>query len=151
MAPGGQNDPVHPVPTRRSGYHYFFYSKHHGGGTRDDSRWLPGLSHEEEFSIFDAADRLEVSDDRGWLYGLLRTEEGQVRYIGTRKQQLAVFPFARAGVPWHGYPLWPLDKPAATYRQGDKFCPPNEVLRKMVQAGLFSASERRRIRGGHDI
>ena len=70
MSTGETAGPIHPVPTRRSGYRYLFYEKHHGRGGTDAARWLPTLSQEQEFAVFDAADQAEISDERGWLYGI---------------------------------------------------------------------------------
>jgi hypothetical protein len=151
MAPGGQSNPVNPTPTRRSGYRYLFSDKHHGGGAKGDSRWLPDLIRDEEFSIFDAADWHELSDDRGWLYGIFRSDSGQVRYLGTWGQQLAAFPVAHAGTPWHGYPLWPLNEPAPPNRRGDKARPSKEVFQKMERIGLITVEERKRLQKGDHV
>jgi hypothetical protein len=149
VTPGGQTNPVHPAPTRRSGYRYLFSDKHHGGGAKSDSRWLPDLIRDEEFSIFDAADWHELSDDRGWLYGILRSNEGQVRYLGTWGQQVAAFPFARPGAPWHGYPLGPVKTDLAPpNHRGDDVKPSMEVFLKMERAGLISGRQRKRLQKG---
>jgi hypothetical protein len=148
---GGQIDPVHPNRTRRNGYRYLFSSKHHGGGAPGDARWLPSLTREEEFSVFDTADDHDLSDDRQWLYGVLRSDEGEIRYLGTWKQQLAEFPVATSGMPWHGYPIWPLKELAPPNRQGEKFRPGKEVFQKMEEAGLITESQRRRLYKGDHV
>lgn len=150
MSSGGPTNPVHPAPTRRSGYRYLFFDKHHGGGTPDDSQWLRAVSR-EEFSIFDTADWHELSDERGWLFGVLRPVDGQIRYIGTWMQQLAAFPATGAGIPWHGYPLWPVSDPAPPNRRGEKFRPTNSVFQKMERAGLITAFERKRLFKGNEV
>jgi hypothetical protein len=151
VATGGQSNPVHPTPTRRSGYRYLFSDRHHGGGGKGDSRWSLELSREEEFSVFDDADQYELSDDRGWLYGILRAGPDALRYLGTWGQQVAAFPFARPGIPWHGYPLWPLNELAPPNRRGEKSCPSKEVFQKMEQVGLIAVEERRRLCKGNPI
>jgi hypothetical protein len=151
MSPSGQTNPVHPVATRRSGYHYLFSDKHHGGGTAGDSCWSPDLSGDEEFSIFDDADWHELSDDRGWLYGILRLDAEHLRYLGTWGQQLAAFPLASPGSPWHGYPLWPLGELAPPNRRGDKAQPSKEVFVKMERTGLINARERKRLSKGDPV
>ena len=150
MAVGESSGPEHPIPTRRSGYRYFFYDKHHGKGSADSARWHPDLSQDEEFAVFDDADFHDVSDERGWLYGLGRDGEGNVRDLGTWGQQVAEFPFARPPEPWHGYPLWPLSEAGPQNRKGEVSRPPKGVFVKMEAEGLVSPSERKRlIKGRH--
>jgi hypothetical protein len=151
VATGGQTNPVHPTATRRSRYRYIFSDKHHGGGAKGGSRWSSDLSLEEEFSIFDYADWHELSDDRGWLYGILRSDAGQVRYLGTWGQQFAAFPLARPGAPWHGYPLWPLNDLAPLNRRGEQSRPSKEALQKMERAGLITVEERKRLQKGDHV
>ena len=62
MSIGETSGPIHPVPTRRSEYRYLFYDKHHGRGGPDAAQWLPSLSQDEEFAVFDLADRDELSE-----------------------------------------------------------------------------------------
>ena len=99
----------HPVRTRRSGYRYLFTAKHHGGDPKA-SMWHASLGRDIEFSIFDQADLQEIVDTkRGWLYGILQDEDGTLRTIGTRAEQVAEFqPDGNVEGPWHGYPRWPL-------------------------------------------
>ena len=87
-----------------------FYDKHHGRGAPDAARWLPILSRDDEFAVFDVADREDLSDERGWLYvdAARGTRQGHIPDLGTWSQQIAEFPLARSNDPWHGYPLWPL-------------------------------------------
>ena len=95
------NDPEHPEVTRRSKYRYCFTSKHHGGGSLEDARWT--ILPNEEFSIFDTADFLEVCELDECYYGVFPVD-GELRDIGTWEQQMAEFPKASKGAPWHGYP-----------------------------------------------
>lgn len=115
-------DHEHPQPTRRSGFRYLFTAKHHGGGPDDAARWSPEINEDDEFRVFDDADAFEFTDDQGRLYGILR-DEGGLRDLGTWRQQIAEFPFAREGMPWHGYPLWPVSEMAPENRRGEKFRP----------------------------
>ncbi len=151
MAPGGQIDPIYPDPSRRNGYLYFFYGKHHGGGGADDARWSLDLSQPEEFMVFDTADFHNISDDRGWLYGILRSADGSLRDLGTRQQQVAEFPRADEGIPWHGYPSWPLGQAAPPRRRGEKFRPSKEVFESMQAAGLITERERKRLYKGRHV
>jgi len=53
---------THPVTTKTRGLSYQFTPKHHGGqGHQGQAQWLPSLSLDEEFSVFDLA----VEHDRG--------------------------------------------------------------------------------------
>ncbi len=48
----------------------------------------------------DVADRDDLSDERGWLYGILpRDEAGHIPDLGTWGQQIAEFPLARSNDP----------------------------------------------------
>ena len=150
MSPGSPVDPLHPEPTRRSGYRYFFYSKHHGAASSSDARWLESVSQAEEFSVFDEADFHNIADARGWLYGVLRAAEDDLRDLGTWQQQVAEFPQAKAGVAWHGYPVWAVNGLAPANRAGQKMRPPSAVFQMMEQAGIITARERKRlIKGKH--
>jgi hypothetical protein len=135
--------PLYPKPTRRSKHRYFFYDKHHKLGDSEEAQWLPDLSQDEEFAIFDSADWHEVSNDKGDLFGL-RKKNGDVLDLGTRKEQVAKFPVTSPGQPWHGYPVGPLQKG----RAGANPPVPLQVLAKMVDKGLLTAKQRRRLAGG---
>jgi hypothetical protein len=106
------------------------------------------VSEDEEFAVFDGADESELADEDGNLYGILREGGEGLRYLGTWQQQIAEFPFAREGNPWHGYPLWPLKGLGPENRRGEKFRPEKEVFTRMVQAGLITTRERRRLLKG---
>jgi hypothetical protein len=149
MSTGESPGPIHPSPTRRSGYRYFFYDKHHGRGGPDAAQWLPALSHDEEFAVFDTADFHEILDAREWLYGIHRGPEGEVLMLGTWGQQLAEFPLARDGQPWHGYPLWPLKDAGPPNRRREKHRPSKDVFLKMETANLLTARDRKRLQKGN--
>ena len=72
----------HSATTRRSGYRYLFYAKHHGGDP-DAAMWLPSIRRAVEFSIFDQGDWHQIADARGWIYGVLLGDDGDLREIGT--------------------------------------------------------------------
>jgi hypothetical protein len=140
--------PLHDERTRRSGYQYFFYDKHHNPHNRNDAQWLPELSHEEEFEIFNLADVHEISGTNGDLFGLRRSPQGKVLPLGTEKQQVAKFPWTHEGRAWHGYPLWPI-------KRGDedrtRLPAPQDALRRMEEIGWLDSNQRRRIGGGKHI
>ena len=145
MSVGETSGPIHPVPTRRSGYRYLFYVKHHGGDSRA-AQWLPSMSHEEEFGVFDAADQNEISDEREWLYGIRpRDEAGLIPDLGTWEQQIAEFPRARPNEAWHGYPLLALSDAAPDNRKREKCRPSKAVFLKMEAAGMLRDRERKRL------
>jgi hypothetical protein len=151
MSVGETSGPIHPVPTQRSGYRYQFYDKHHGRGAPDAARWLPSTSEDEEFAVFDAADLGEISDERGWLYGVRpRSDGGVIPDLGTWGQQIAEFPFARPNETWHGYPQWPLVEAGPQNRKGEKSRPTKVVFRRMVAAGMLTHREWKRLyKGDH--
>ena len=99
MSVGGEPGHLFPRRTERRGYRYFFYDKHHGRGGPEAARWATDILEEEEFGIFDQADRLDLSDKQGNLYGIrLRTlRQREVLLLGTLGQQVAKFPEALSG------------------------------------------------------
>jgi hypothetical protein len=144
-------EPVHPQSTQRSGYRYTFTGKHHGGGSAADACWADGLSREEEFLVFDLADLWIVLDEDGRLYGVLRTGVAQLRVLGTWQQQIAEFPRANAGVPWHGYPIWPVNELAPASRASQKVRPSKAVFARMEEVGLITARQRKRLYKGDHV
>ena len=147
MSVGGEPGHLHPVPTQRNGYRYFFYDKHHGRGGPEAARWALNLREDEEFGIFDRADLLDLTDERGYLYGIrLGPEpERRVLVLGTLGQQIAQF--RDSGPHWHGFPLGPLDKNL------DPPHPPKRdlsevALQKMVDAQLLTGEGRKRLLKG---
>lgn len=141
------NEPVeHPVPTCH-GKRYLFHPKHHGCDNRA-ARWLLALSLDEEFGVFDGADQHSLADDGGNLYGVLAAA-GEVQDVGTCGEQVAAFPAARDGEPWHGYPAYPLLLGNASgNRSGESGRPPRSVLDGMLTAGLLTQAQRRRLAKG---
>lgn len=149
MPNGHYPGPLHPERTRRSGYEYFFYDKHHKAGYSEHAQWLPEMTHDEEFAVFDMGDFHDLSNEKGDLYGL-RLSEGKVMALGTRDEQVAEFPVAQAGHAWHGYPVWPIMR-LDQDRRRRKSPAPLKVLAKMRDAGLITESKRKRLARGKSI
>jgi hypothetical protein len=140
----------HSATTQRSGYRYMFLAKHHGGDV-NAAMWLPSISREMEFSIFDQSDLHEIVDERGWIYGVLLDEEGDLREIGTWDEQVAEFqPGVAAGNPWHGYPQWPVDKHGPPNRRRQQCCPDRMVFDLMLNAVMISKVQRKRLLTGRN-
>jgi hypothetical protein len=152
MSVGAEPGHLHPDVSERSGYFYFFYDKHHGRGGPEAARWLPELSDEDEFDVFDQAALFEISDEKGNLYGIsVGTEpDREVRLLGTLRQQIAKFPRAHAGTPWHGYPLGPLEHKSGLPHPPERALP-QDALRKMVEANLLDNTQRKRLLKGRNI
>lgn len=140
--------PVHPIPTAVNHRCYFFYVKHHSPANIDDAQWLPGLPLSDEFGVFDLANRHDLSSSNGNLFGL-RIREGLILDLGMLGEQVAMFPVVRGDIPWHGYPLWPLAKDGGP--GGRVYPPPRQALKKMEDANLITAKQRRRLSGGRHI
>jgi len=144
------SDPIHPEQTRKRHYSYQFTAKHHGGGCAEDARWAEDLSRDEEFSVFDEADANDVLDEAGRFFGVLRDTDGELRYLGTWQQQVAEFPRANGGTPWHGYPSWAVNDVAPNNRSSQKVRPARIVFERMERAGLITRRQRKRLyKGDH--
>jgi hypothetical protein len=140
----------YPEATQRSGYRYFFFAKHHGGDTRA-AMWLTSISREVEFSIFDHGDLRDIADNRGWIYGVLLDDEGDLREIGTWEEQVAEFrPGVSLADPWHGYPQWPVDKLGPANRRRQQSCPDRVVFDLMVAAAMIDRIQRKRLLSGRN-
>lgn len=137
---------VHDQVTRRNQHRYQFTPKHHGADA-NAAQWLPSMTLEDEFAIFNGADEHGLFDQDGRLYGVEPDGHDGLRYIGTRNEQVAEFPVAREAEAWHGYPLYPL-KEGPGNRLGEKHRPEPAVFDKMVQAGLITRRQRRRLMKG---
>ena len=143
------NNQPHPTRTQRNNYQYEFTVKHHGADP-NAAQWLPELSLEEEFAVFDSADQLEIADDDSWLFGV-QPVAGGLRELGTWSQQVAAFPHAREGEAWHGYPLMPLNERAPQNCRGEKMRPSKSVFLKMAEAGLITTVQRKRLMKGDHV
>jgi hypothetical protein len=139
----------HPAVTDRNRYSYQFTPKHHGSDP-GAAQWLPSLTLDEEFAVFNTADEHELADDRGWLYGIRPLDNG-LQVLGTRGQQIAEFPSARAGEAWHGYPIWAVNNQAPSNIRGEKMRPDKEVFLKMERVGLLTVRQRKRLYKGDHV
>jgi hypothetical protein len=152
MSVGGEPGHLHTEVSERSGFRYFFYDKHHGRGGPEVAQWATDVSNDEEFGIFDQADLHEIRDNRGNLYGLrvVPGPAGEILYLGTLRQQVAKFPIAREGTPWHGYPLAPLEHRPKVPQPPPRALP-NDALQRMVEVGLLDNRQRKRLLKGRNI
>lgn len=146
MSTGGPTIPEHPTPTRNHAYRYLFHPKHHDPGRVADGQWLPEMTRDEEFAVFDLADDHDLLDEDGSLYGLRLSPAGEILALGTLEQQVAKFPWARPGERWHGYPLGPLVRPRGP--SPSERVIPSEVLKQMAKRGLLDDDQLRRLRNG---
>jgi hypothetical protein len=137
----------HPVPTTRSGYRYMFTPKHHGA-EKNAAQWLPILTLEEEFVVFNTADGLGLADTQGNLYGVQRIGDDDLRVLGTRGEQVAKFPATDPNQHWQGYPAWPL---AGSNRGGDDMKPSKAVSDEMMEADLITKRGRKRLGKGDPV
>jgi hypothetical protein len=155
--PSVQTNITHPALTARRNLAYVFTPKHHGA-SQTSSCWLPALTLDEEFAIFDRADGVvvqppildnrQVADANGNLYGYEMLPNGSLREIGTWHQQLAEFPVQAAGANWHGYPIWPIGPQAPQNLQGQKCRPDSQIFDRMVQLGNITPGQRKRLKKG---
>lgn len=145
------SDELHPQRTRNGqGLQYLLTAKHHGADP-NASQWNPVLTRDEEFTVFDLADRHDLSDEKGSLYGILPTEE-ELRVLGTLGERVAYFPVARDGEPWHGYPLWTFQKPRAPEgRSGFDRPALKVVFKKMHVRRLLTAAVYKRLSHWKDL
>ena len=138
------------VLTNRSQLRYCFYRAHHGRGTRDDSQWIEDLSEAEEFSVFDLADRHDIVDPKGHLYGVrVGPDPLTILDLGTEGEQIAKFWKTPEGQPWHGFPLWPLGNDEPPNRK--KTVAPKAALQRLEQVDLLLPDQRRRLQKGDRI
>jgi hypothetical protein len=155
--PPVQNNTAHAKATARRNLTYVFTPKHHGGD-KTASCWLPALTFDEEFAIFDRSDGIvvqsageddrHVADNAGNLYGYETVPGGSLRELGTWHQQMAEFPVQPQGAQWHGYPIWPIGPQAPPNKQGQKCRPDAYVFDRMVQLGDISSGQGKRLKKG---
>lgn len=139
----------HDAETQRSHYRYQFTTKHHGGaGSAGEAQWQPSLELADEFAIFELADTHEIADLRGNLYGIHRLAGGALADVGTWQQQIAKFPVARPGEPWHGYPLFPIGKAGPEELRGGRCEPEKSVFATLERTGLITKRQRKRLQKG---
>jgi hypothetical protein len=148
--PNGQYPgPIHPRSVERNEreYRYFFYEKHHKAGYSEDAQWLPEMTHEGEFAVFELAVSHDLSNAKGDLYGLRLGPRNRILTLGTREEQVAEFPLPQGDHPWHGYPVWPVTR-LERDKTERKYGAPHEALRKMALAGLITENQRKRLAKG---
>jgi hypothetical protein len=150
MTPAGADEDYHPAPTtgpRR--IRYYFSPKHHGRGGSDAATWLQLIARQEEFSIIEEADLRNLADGAGNLYGVLRAANGTLRRLGIWNEEMAEFPVQRGGEAWHGYPNYPLVEMGPQNRRGQKCRPEKVVFQLMLQAGVITRAQKKRLMGAH--
>jgi len=138
---------VHDVVTVKNEYRYQFTPKHHGADKKA-AQWLPSLTRDEEFSVFNMADQNGLADLGGNLYGIEKVGIDELRTIGTRGEQVAKFPATAQDQAWHGYPAWVL---AGGNRAGDDMKPPKPVLDAMQNMGFITKRGRKRLGKGDPV
>ncbi len=140
----------HDQVTNSSGHRYLFTAKHHGGQySEGQAQWLPSLVFADEFWVFNMADDSSFCDDDGTLYGLLKGPDTLCALIGTRDEQIAIFPRPNAGSPWHGYPVYPVA--CVKGRSGEAGRPKSTIFARMVEVGLLTIQEVTRLKKGKHI
>src|SRR5436305_1840711 len=88
----------------QKGHLYDFTTKHHGGpGSAGQAQWLPALTFEAEFWIFDYAEFNDFRDKDGYVFGLLKQPLKKCKQIGTEEEEIAIFFPPSAGNNWHGF------------------------------------------------
>ncbi len=137
--------PPYPEPTKRSSLRYCFSRKHHGGSPHD-AQWLPDMSKDVEFSVFELADQHEIADEKNHLYGVLKeTSDSEIQELGTRNELIAKFPAAWPGEHRHGYPCHPLG------RESNRVEPPKSIFERMEFVGLITKRQMNRLMKGDPI
>jgi hypothetical protein len=147
-------DDLHPERTSRRHLVYCFYPKHHGAGSSTDACWLPELTRPEEFAVFEMADYNDLSDEAGNLYGLrivVIDEKRLFEELGTRHELIARFWAAEEQEHWHGHPLWPVREKRSLNRKRQRYSPPREVLDRMVESGVLTLNQSRRLKTGDHV
>jgi len=142
-------DHEHPVATRVNGLRYLFTAKHHGGWKSPHATWLPTLTDDQEFSVFDDGDANALSDGAGNLFGALSDGQGGLDDLGTRGEQIAKFWRAPLDKPWHGFPAFPLnDDVAMQNRKGETARPEKSVFDRMLEVGVINRAMWKRLKKG---
>jgi len=148
LRPPKRDRRVHPVKTLK-GHTYKFTDKHHNCSKSEHACWLPTITRDSEFSLFQGAETGDYSDDRGHLYNVHRDGEEYIE-IGTRHELLAIFWNPHSAAEWHGHPRWPIKTREAFNRKNQGYEPPKAVMQKMVDKGRISQRDADRIlRGDH--
>lgn len=139
------NGPDHlfPFVTQNRQRTYLFYSKHHKAGSNSEWRqWAKKLTDPEEFRVFDIGDfhQLDVTPGGG-MYAVFPDANNNLRVIGEDGEQLAYFPQAADGSPWHGYPV--------NLAEDNDYKVPRALWKKMFGLQLLDKTKIGRINKGH--
>jgi hypothetical protein len=151
VAERGNSRDVWPHSTARNKYRYYYHPKHHGGGGPTDSRWCPDVSQQEEFTIFELADTLDLSDERNNLFNVRKSDDGKIHELGVFHEQIARFWGPSGNDLWHGHPLWPVVTESAINRSGQEYRPSRVVFQKFVARGVLSERDSCRLNSGRNI
>jgi len=146
---GDQNHWPHVTTPR--GYRYFFHPKHHGGGSTTDACWKPEITKSEEFTIFEIAVHLDLSDQNGNLYNVRKAPNETILELGTCHEQIARFWKPSAGEAWHGHPLWPVVTDRPNSRTKQEYRPDRSVFRKLVEQRVLSERDSHRLNSGKNV
>jgi len=107
------------------------------------------LELEAEFWIFDTSERHAFFDEDGRLFGLLKEPNTFCDHVGTMDEQVAIFYPPNAGSPWHGHPSYPL---TGVHSRSGQFGKPSKIVfTRMVEVGLLTADQAKRLRNGDHI
>jgi hypothetical protein len=145
------NQDYWPQLTNPRSYRYFFHPKHHGGGSPTDARWKPDITQNEEFTIFEIAVRLDLSDESCNLYNVRKAANQTILELGIFHEQIARFWKPSAGEAWHGHPLWPVVTDSPHNRSRQKHRPDGSVFRKLVEQGVLSERDSHRLNSGKNV
>jgi hypothetical protein len=128
------------------GYSYKFHHKHHFPSRPSEiqSVWRRDVTRHEEFGMFAEADRLDLRDEGGDFYNVLK-DGTTYRTIGELGEQLAKFWEALPPKEAHGFPLWPIQ----TSERRD--CPPKTALQRMVEVHIITEKEKVRLSNGRHL
>ena len=137
---------LHPIKTTR-GRPYRFTDKHHAHPKGDHACWLPSISRDVEFSLFQGAEAGDFGDERGNLYNVHRDNEEYLE-IGTRHELIAIFWNPHSVAEWHGHPLWPIKVRGAMNRKNQAYAPPRMPLQRMADSNRISRRDADRLLRG---
>ena len=111
---------------------------------------LPPDGHRRAGDQAGAGVRVPIRYFTDWDCVLLGVDEGSLRELGTKQEQIAEFTGSIGG-PWHGYPVWSLNESGASNRAAQKARPSKLVFVKMELKGLITTGQRRRLMKGDHV
>lgn len=130
-----------------NGFAYKFVDKHHHPPKGDHACWLKAVSRNDEFGLFNDADRSNLSDECGNLYNVSKHGDEYLE-IGTRHELLAIFWNPHSASEWHGHPLWPIRVKGSFNRKNEQYRPPHSAMQRMVEEARMSERDAARILRG---